>query len=190
MVSFKGACAAYYNYGRFREQGERRFTFRTSPVGNAGAAACGLLAFRMSRNGTESVPHRTSGVESMRKTTTLETPDFNQMSCPLPLAEYERVLLGHGSGGTLSAKLIQDVILPGLGCADCDRAALEDQATPAACAAGAQRREDPADRLHDRFFRSPSPIFPWRRHRATGRAWDRQRPGSRRRDAAISFGWR
>jgi hydrogenase expression/formation protein HypE len=33
-------------------------------------------------------------------------------SCPLPLVETERVLLGHGSGGRLSANLIEQIILP------------------------------------------------------------------------------
>ena len=53
--------------------------------------------------------------------------DFSQWSCPLPLSEYEHVLLGHGSGGTLSAHLIQRLILPGLGVDP--GLALEDQAT-------------------------------------------------------------
>lgn len=38
-------------------------------------------------------------------------------TCPTPLAEHERVLLGHGSGGQLSARLLQDVIVPALGAA-------------------------------------------------------------------------
>lgn len=37
------------------------------------------------------------------------------VSCPVPTAEDERVLLGHGSGGQLSARLLTEVILPGLG---------------------------------------------------------------------------
>jgi hydrogenase expression/formation protein HypE len=36
-------------------------------------------------------------------------------SCPLPHAETERVLLGHGSGGQLSASLLRDIIAPALG---------------------------------------------------------------------------
>jgi hydrogenase expression/formation protein HypE len=56
-----------------------------------------------------------------------ETVDFSKLSCPLPLSDYEHVLLGHGSGGSLSANLIQRVILPGLGY-DAQHA-LEDQAT-------------------------------------------------------------
>ncbi|RZU53541.1 hydrogenase expression/formation protein HypE [Krasilnikovia cinnamomea] len=48
-------------------------------------------------------------------------------SCPLPLAETERVLLGHGSGGQLSAELIGDVLVPALGSA-APAGALEDAA--------------------------------------------------------------
>ena len=47
-------------------------------------------------------------------------------SCPLPLPAGERVLLGHGSGGKLSAELLQQVFLPALGNPVLDR--LEDQA--------------------------------------------------------------
>ena len=36
-------------------------------------------------------------------------------SCPVPHREQERVLLGHGSGGRLSAELLRDVIAPALG---------------------------------------------------------------------------
>ena len=34
------------------------------------------------------------------------------LSCPAPLTTHDRVLLGHGSGGKLSAELIRDVFLP------------------------------------------------------------------------------
>jgi len=34
------------------------------------------------------------------------------LSCPLPLAAKDRILLGHGSGGKLSAELLRDVFLP------------------------------------------------------------------------------
>jgi hydrogenase expression/formation protein HypE len=53
--------------------------------------------------------------------------DFDRMSCPLPLTDYDHVLLGHGSGGKLTADLIQRVFLPELGNSILD--ALEDQAT-------------------------------------------------------------
>jgi hydrogenase expression/formation protein HypE len=53
--------------------------------------------------------------------------NFDQLSCPVPLTNYDHVLLGHGSGGRLSADLIQRVFLPAF-----DNevlSALEDQAT-------------------------------------------------------------
>jgi hydrogenase expression/formation protein HypE len=48
-------------------------------------------------------------------------------SCPVPKSRYEHVLLGHGSGGRLSAELIQGVFLPAFGNDVLER--LEDQAT-------------------------------------------------------------
>ncbi len=53
--------------------------------------------------------------------------DFARLACPLPLAEYAQVLLGHGSGGKLTAELIQNVFLPAW--ENDTLAALEDQAT-------------------------------------------------------------
>jgi hydrogenase expression/formation protein HypE len=44
-------------------------------------------------------------------------PDLAEASCPVPIPEQERVLLGHGSGGQLSAALMRDVIGPALGTA-------------------------------------------------------------------------
>ena len=38
-------------------------------------------------------------------------------SCAVPIVESERVLLGHGSGGQLSAELLREVIVPALGLA-------------------------------------------------------------------------
>jgi len=48
-------------------------------------------------------------------------------TCPLPTYQYDRILLGHGSGGGLTADLIAKVFVPGFG-GDI-LAALEDQAT-------------------------------------------------------------
>ena len=47
--------------------------------------------------------------------------------CPTPIATNEKVLLGHGSGGKLSAELLRDVFLPLLGNPVLSR--MEDQAT-------------------------------------------------------------
>jgi len=48
-------------------------------------------------------------------------------TCPLPHSQYDRILLGHGSGGTLSNDLIRKVFVPGFGGDTLAR--LEDQAT-------------------------------------------------------------
>ena len=48
-------------------------------------------------------------------------------TCPAPFAQHDRVLLGHGSGGRLSADLIHRLFLPILGNETLSR--LEDQAT-------------------------------------------------------------
>jgi hydrogenase expression/formation protein HypE len=50
-----------------------------------------------------------------------------ELTCPVPITETDRILLGHGSGGRLTARLIEETILPAL-----DNpllAALEDAAT-------------------------------------------------------------
>ena len=55
------------------------------------------------------------------------SPDFSGMTCPAPRTAVDRVLLGHGSGGTLSADLIRKVFLHEYGNEVLN--ALEDQAT-------------------------------------------------------------
>src|SRR5437764_15041881 len=52
-------------------------------------------------------------------------------SCPLPKSQYDRILLGHGSGGQLTNDLIQRLFVPGFG--NEVLAALEDQATLSLC---------------------------------------------------------
>jgi hydrogenase expression/formation protein HypE len=47
-------------------------------------------------------------------------------ACPLPVSKYDRVVMGHGSGGTLSAGLLRQVFLPAF--ANETLSALEDQA--------------------------------------------------------------
>jgi hydrogenase expression/formation protein HypE len=58
----------------------------------------------------------------------LENLDLAMLgTCPAPQSRYDRILLGHGSGGMLSAELLKKVFLPGF---DNDvLSALEDQAT-------------------------------------------------------------
>ncbi len=48
-------------------------------------------------------------------------------TCPLPQSRYDRIVLGHGSGGWLTADLIQRIFVPGFGNEVLAR--LEDQAT-------------------------------------------------------------
>jgi hydrogenase expression/formation protein HypE len=38
-----------------------------------------------------------------------------QVECPLPIQSYETITLGHGGGGKLSQRLIQDLVIPILG---------------------------------------------------------------------------
>ena len=47
----------------------------------------------------------------------MTTVDPAAATCPVPHAETEKILLGHGSGGQLSAELLRDVLLPALGTA-------------------------------------------------------------------------
>jgi hydrogenase expression/formation protein HypE len=56
-------------------------------------------------------------------------------SCPIPFSQYEQIVLGHGSGGRLSADLLRQVFLPAFG--NPTLAELEDQATLDLCTGGA-----------------------------------------------------
>ncbi|SEL21407.1 hydrogenase expression/formation protein HypE [Streptacidiphilus jiangxiensis] len=44
-----------------------------------------------------------------------EGPDFSGFGCPTPLRSGERVVMGHGGGGVLSAELVRDVFAPAFG---------------------------------------------------------------------------
>ena len=39
-------------------------------------------------------------------------PDFANWSCPLPLADYPTIVMGHGGGGKLGAELVEHLFLP------------------------------------------------------------------------------
>lgn len=39
-------------------------------------------------------------------------PDFEGWSCPLPLRNHDRIVVGHGGGGKLSAELVEHLFLP------------------------------------------------------------------------------
>ncbi len=42
----------------------------------------------------------------------MSTRSLAELICPAPLSTYDTILLGHGSGGKLSAELLRDVFLP------------------------------------------------------------------------------
>ena len=44
-----------------------------------------------------------------------EVIDFDRLSCPVPLSNHEHILLGHGSGGRLTADLIERLFVPAFG---------------------------------------------------------------------------
>ena len=55
-----------------------------------------------------------------------DRPDFDKMSCPLPLMDHDSIQLAHGAGGLLSADLIDKMILPRFTSPELEK--LEDQA--------------------------------------------------------------
>ena len=96
------------------------------------------------------------------------------------------MLLGHGSGGNLSADLIRRVFLPEFG--NPVLVGLEDQATLRLAAGPRERPQGSAVGLHDRFVRGPPAVFSRGRYRQPGRARHRERPGSGGSHATLSFG--
>jgi hydrogenase expression/formation protein HypE len=71
--------------------------------------------------------------------------ETDRLACPLPITDYPHVLLGHGSGGKLTAELIQRVFLPAWN--NATLAALEDQATCDLSEQAAGSNGNPAPRL-------------------------------------------
>jgi hydrogenase expression/formation protein HypE len=53
-------------------------------------------------------------LDRRRPAATGPTIDADGVACPAPIAEVERVILGHGSGGQLSGALMRDLIAPAL----------------------------------------------------------------------------
>jgi len=41
-----------------------------------------------------------------------DVPDFTNWSCPLPLADYPTIVMGHGGGGKLGNELVEHLFLP------------------------------------------------------------------------------
>jgi len=58
-----------------------------------------------------------AGVPAARAGEPTAAPDPANLVCPAPIPERARVLLGHGSGGQLSAALMREVIGPALAAA-------------------------------------------------------------------------
>ena len=46
--------------------------------------------------------------------------DLSRQTCPLPLQDFPRVVLGHGGGGKLSAELVEHLFLPAFGAEETD----------------------------------------------------------------------
>lgn len=44
-----------------------------------------------------------------------EPADFSGWTCPAPLRDHERMVMGHGGGGTLSAELVEHLFAPAFG---------------------------------------------------------------------------
>lgn len=63
--------------------------------------------------------------------------DLENWSCPVPLRSHDRVVIGHGGGGKLSAELVEHLFLPAFGRAE--GAELHDAATVALGGAGGGR---------------------------------------------------
>ena len=101
MVSSEGACAAYYAYGRHLERGRRAGICEPCRAGRRSSSQSG----GSSSLGTRPIGDRLIGATIGRAFGT----------CPLPQSRYDRILLGHGSGGQLTAELIQRLFVPGFG---------------------------------------------------------------------------
>jgi hydrogenase expression/formation protein HypE len=50
--------------------------------------------------------------QSMSEPSKPGTPDFSEWSCPLPLADYPTIVMGHGGGGKLGNELVEHLFLP------------------------------------------------------------------------------
>jgi hydrogenase expression/formation protein HypE len=54
----------------------------------------------------------TATVESSKQISFSHAPDFSNWSCPLPLAGYPTIVMGHGGGGRLGNELVEHLFLP------------------------------------------------------------------------------
>jgi len=87
------------------------------------------------------------------------TKTIVELSCPTPLPAKDTILLGHGSGGKLSAELVRDIFLPALRNPILDR--LDDQGI---FTVGNQRLDD------NRLFCGKAAFLSGRRHWVLGGA--------------------
>ncbi len=62
--------------------------------------------------------------------------DIEGWSCPMPLRDHQRIVLGHGGGGRLSAELIEHLFLPAFGAAAVDATPTDAALVDIALAAG------------------------------------------------------
>ncbi len=121
MVSAEGACAAYFAYGRHLEaveaaraaSGAGGRCVNETPNYRRGCLKAGRLLFSRGCDFDMASPVETLGADLFG-------------TCPLPRSRYDHILLGHGSGGQMTAELIQRLFVPGFG--NDVLAALEDQA--------------------------------------------------------------
>jgi hydrogenase expression/formation protein HypE len=78
------------------------------------------------------------------------SPSDFSLSCPVPTSKYDRIVLGHGSGGRLTADLMSAVFLPAF--ANPTLSALEDQATVVFPSAGRLAMTTDGFVVHPVFF--------------------------------------
>ena len=51
-------------------------------------------------------------VKASTQESSQSVPDFSNWSCPLPLADYPTIVMGHGGGGKLGNELVEHLFLP------------------------------------------------------------------------------
>ncbi|GAA2264452.1 hydrogenase expression/formation protein HypE [Streptomyces amakusaensis] len=56
-----------------------------------------------------------SGLEAPAVGAPAAAPDLCGWTCPLPLRDHPRVVMGHGGGGAMSAELVEHIFLPAFG---------------------------------------------------------------------------
>src|SRR5690242_5142671 len=81
---------------------------RAGPAGPQKAG--GLPGVRKSLHSGKAA-RRADGFRRRRLLGLLPIPE-EHMTCPIPIPVRDRILLGHGSGGKLSAQLLRDIFLP------------------------------------------------------------------------------